>query len=77
MRTGAWPPPRRLATEFHADHPDAPASLRKGLENRFTVRRMGITGRLARTLTNTNCIESMIAIARRSTARVTQDEDEN
>lgn len=54
---------RRLAHELQADQPDAAASLREGLEDMFTVRRLGITGALARTLTNTNCIESMIWIA--------------
>jgi len=34
----------------------------------FSVRRFGVTGALARTLTNTNCIESMISIARRPSA---------
>ncbi len=36
----------------------------------FTVRRLGINGRLAATLTNTNCIESMISIARDTTHNV-------
>jgi hypothetical protein len=30
----------------------------------FTVRRFGVGGRLAASLTNTNCIESRISIAR-------------
>ena len=30
----------------------------------FTVRRLGVSGRLASTLTTTNCIESMISVAR-------------
>ncbi len=66
---------KRLATELQADHPDAAGSLREGLEDMFTVRRLGITGALARTLTNTNCIESMISIARRTTGRVTRWKD--
>ena len=66
---------RRLATELQADHPDAAGSLREGLDDMFTVRRMGITGALARSLTNTNCIESMISIARRTTGRVTRWKD--
>ena len=33
----------------------------------FTVRRLGIGATLAKTLTTTNCIESMISIARRTT----------
>lgn len=36
----------------------------------FTVRRLGVTGRLAASLTNTNCIESMISIARDTTRNV-------
>jgi putative transposase len=66
---------RRLAKELEADHPDAAASLREGLEDMFTVRRLGVSGALAKTLTNTNCIESMISIARRTTGRVTKWKD--
>ena len=66
---------RRLADELQADHPDAAGSLREGLEDMFTVRRMDINGALARTLTNTNCIESMISITRRTTGRVTRWKD--
>jgi putative transposase len=66
---------KRLAKELEADHPDAAASLREGLDDMFTVTRLGIRGTLAKTLTNTNCIESMISIARRSSARVTKWKD--
>ena len=66
---------RRLAKELEGDHPDAAASLREGLDDMFTVTRLGIHGTLAKTLTNTNCIESMISVARRSTARVTRWKD--
>ena len=66
---------RALARELDADHPDAAASLREGLDDMFTVRRLGIGGALAKTLTNTNCIESMISIARRTTRRVTNWKD--
>jgi putative transposase len=55
---------RRLATDLEADHPDAAASLREGLEEMFTVRRLGVGGRLAATLCCTNAIESMISVAR-------------
>ncbi|MGH8920880.1 MAG: IS256 family transposase, partial [Actinomycetes bacterium] len=54
---------KRIAGELKADHPDAAASLLEGLEEMFTVRRLGVNGRLAATLTNTNCIESMISVA--------------
>lgn len=66
---------KRLAAELEADHPDAAASLREGLDDMFTIRRMGIGGALAKTLTNTNCIESMISITRRTTRRVTKWKD--
>ena len=36
----------------------------------FTVARLGITGALRTTVTNTNCIESMISTVRVVTARV-------
>lgn len=68
---------KRLAAELEAGHPDAAASLREGLEDMFTVRRLGVSGALAKTLTNTNCIESMISIARRTTGRVTRWKDGN
>jgi putative transposase len=61
---------RDLARQLEARWPDAAASLREGLEEMFTVRRLGITGRLAATLTNTNCIESMISVARDTTRNV-------
>jgi hypothetical protein len=52
---------KRIVAELKMDHPDAAASLLEGLEEMFTVRRLGANGRLATTLTNTNCIESMIS----------------
>lgn len=55
---------KAIAAELDADHPDAAASLREGLPDMFTVRRLGVDGRLARSLTNTNCIESMMSVAR-------------
>ena len=66
---------KSLATELEADHPDAAASLREGLDDMFTVRRLGVGGTLAETLTTTNCIESMISIAKRTTGRVTKWKD--
>ena len=55
---------KAIAAELARDHPDAAASLREGLTDMFTVRRLGIDGRLAQSLTTTNPIESMISIAR-------------
>jgi len=61
---------RDLAAQLEARWPDAAASLREGLEDMFTVRRLGVGGRLAASLTNTNCIESMLSIARDTTKNV-------
>jgi putative transposase len=59
---------RALAGVLARQHPGAAASLREGLEEMFTIRRLGVTDRLARTLSSTNPVESMISVAR-STAR--------
>jgi hypothetical protein len=61
---------RDLAAQLEARWPGAAASLREGLEDMFTVRRLGVGGRLAASLTNTNGIESMISIARDTTRNV-------
>ncbi len=61
---------RDLAAQLDKDHPDAAGSLREGLEEMFTVARLGAPKRLRVSLTNTNCIESMISIARTTTGRV-------
>jgi putative transposase len=66
---------RSLARQLESRHPDAAGSLREGLEEMFTIVRLGVTGRLRRTLTNTNCVESMISIARTTTGRVTHWRD--
>ncbi len=66
---------RRLASDLEGDHPDAAASLREGLEDMFTARRIGVAPSLAKNLTNTNCIESMISVARRTTRRITRWKD--
>jgi transposase-like protein len=61
---------RRLAAEVERTHPDAAGSIREGLEEMFTVARLGVTGSLAKTLRTTNPIESMISIARTTTGNV-------
>jgi putative transposase len=61
---------RDLTRQLDAKHPDAAASLREGLDEMFTIARLGIGGRLRQSLTNTNCIESMISITRTTTGRV-------
>lgn len=66
---------KALATALARKHPGAAASLREGLEEMFTVTRLGITGTLARTLTTSNPIESMISIARTTNRNVTHWRD--
>jgi putative transposase len=59
-----------LARQLEVRWPDAAASLREGLDDMFSVRRLGVSDRLARSLTNTNMIESMISVARDTTHHV-------
>lgn len=66
---------RHLAGLLEANHPGAAASLREGLEEMFTVARLGIDGRLAKTLTTSNPIDSMISIARTTNRNVTHWKD--
>jgi len=66
---------RRLAAELHKAYPDAAGSVREGLEEMFTVRRLGVTGALLKTLMSTNPIESMISIARTTTSNVKRWQD--
>jgi putative transposase len=66
---------KALATALERKHPGAAASLREGLPELFTVARLGITGTLAKTLTTSNPIESMISIARATNRNVTRWRD--
>ncbi|HKT02019.1 MAG TPA: transposase, partial [Rugosimonospora sp.] len=66
---------KAFATALSRKHAGAAASLREGLEDMFTVTRLGITGRLAKTLTTSNPIESMISIARTTNRNVTHWQD--
>jgi putative transposase len=59
-----------LAGELEHSHPGAAASLAEGLEETLTLTRLGIRGRLKKTLASTNPIESMIEIIRRSSRNV-------
>ena len=59
-----------LAKELERTHPGAAASLREGLPETLTVLRLGVSPTLARTLRSTNCIESMISIARNHSSNV-------
>ena len=66
---------RHLAGLLEKSYPGAAASLREGLEEMFTVARLGIDGRLAKTLTSSNPVESMISIARTTNRNVTHWRD--
>src|SRR6476660_5343974 len=66
---------KSLAAHLDKNYPSAAASLREGLEEMFTVARLGIDGRLAKTLTTSNPIESMISIARTTNRNVTRWRD--
>jgi putative transposase len=66
---------KRLATQLDKSYPSAASSLREGLEEMFTVARLGIDGRLAKTLSTSNPIESMISIARTTNRNVTRWRD--
>jgi len=59
-----------IARQLEANYPSAAASLREGLDDMFAVRRLGVSDRLARSLSGTNSIESMISVVRTTTARV-------
>ena len=61
---------KALAKELERTHPSAAASLREGLAETLTVLRLGVPPTLARTLRSTNCIESMISIARNHSRNV-------
>ena len=66
---------KRLAAQLDKNYPGAAASLREGLDEMFTIARLGIDGSLARTLTTSNPIESMISIARATNRNVTRWRD--
>ena len=65
------------AKHLKAQHPDAAASLLEGLEELFTINRLGVTGELARCLATTNVIESPNSVVRRVGRRVTHYRDVN
>lgn len=58
---------KALAVQLEKVHPDAAGSLREGMEETLTLTRLGVSGTLRRTLSSTNCIESMF-----DTVRATQ-----
>lgn len=66
---------KHLAHLLDDNHPGAAASLREGLEEMFTIARLGIDGALAKTLVTSNPVESMISIARATNRNVTHWKD--
>jgi transposase-like protein len=66
---------KHLAGLLDKTYPGAANSLREGLEEMFTVSRLGIDGRLAKTLITSNPVESMISIARTTNRNVTRWRD--
>jgi putative transposase len=61
---------RALADELARTDPGAAASLTEGMEETLTVTRLGVRGRLKRTLASTNPCESMIETVRRISRNV-------
>ena len=55
---------RTLAGRLDEVNPDAAGSLREGLDEMFTVTRLGLSGPLLKSLYSTNCVESMVDIVR-------------
>ncbi len=66
---------QRLAGELERTWPDAAASLREGMSETLTLTRLGVEGHLAKTLSSTNPIESMIEIVRRTQRNVKRWQD--
>jgi transposase-like protein len=64
-----------LASELQRSWPDAATSLREGMPETLTLMGLGITGRLAKTLSSTNAIESMIEIVRHTQRNVKRWQD--
>ena len=60
----------RLADELEHTHPGAAGSLREGMQETLTVIKLGIKGKLQRTLESTNACESMIDTVRRTQRNV-------
>jgi putative transposase len=66
---------KQQASWLEREYPDAAGSLREGLEEMFTINRLGLTPALCRALGSTNIIENPNSTARRKTNRVTRWRD--
>ncbi len=67
---------KELAHMLQGNYPSVAASLLEGLEEMFTVNRLGLPSSLRRSLVSTNIIESNNSGVRRRTRRVTNWESE-
>ena len=65
----------KQARWLESEHPSAAASLREGLDELFTVNRLGLSASLRRCLTTTNVIESPHSAVRVRTRRVSRWKD--
>ena len=63
---------RKQAEWLEPSHPQAAASLREGLEETFTINRLGLSPTLRRCLATTNVIESLLSGVARRSGRVTR-----
>ena len=61
---------QRLASSLTDEHPGAAASLKEGLPETLTIKKMGLTKLLERSLSSTNLIENLNGTIRRVTRRV-------
>jgi transposase-like protein len=66
---------KQQASWLEREYPDAAGSLREGMEELFTVNRLGLSPSLTRALGSTNIIENPNSTARRKTAKVTRWRD--
>lgn len=66
---------KSLAESLSKQYPNAAASMREGLEEMFTVNRLGLTRELCRGLTTTNIIESSFSGVKSRTHRVKRWQD--
>ena len=53
-----------VARSIEEQHPGAASSLREGMEETFTINRLGVPAKLAVTMFSTNVVESAISVAR-------------
>jgi putative transposase len=61
---------KRLASSLAEEHPRAAASLKEGLEETLTIKHVGLTKLLERSLCSTNIIENLNGSVRQMTRRV-------